>query len=390
MDSKKVGIGIGIILLIAAIVGFIFLFPKEDKEIIYKVTFDNDGVIEVVDVKEFDTVVRPVEPTKEGYTFEGWYYNGTKFDFTTGITRNITLEARWTEATAKKWVITFDTAGGKYIENLNVVDGQKIEQIPTPTKDGYKFIGWYYNDQAFDFETIVTKNMILTAKWEKIETSNEPVKTTNYTVKFDTAGGSSVKSQTVAKNKTASRPNDPTKEGYTFVGWYLGTTEFNFKTKITKNITLTAKWQKIETPVEPEQPTVYTVKFDTAGGNNIAEQKVKEGQTVTKPNDPIRDGYDFVGWYYNDTQYNFSTEVSSNMTLVAKWKTKAVITYTIEEIEDSYVGQVRIFVLKGTDKVDGVVDITTINGKVVTKEISKDGYVTNGAIIKSIDNVKVK
>ena len=166
MNGKKVGISIGIVLLIAIVVGVVFYFlPKHEEEVIYKVTFDNDGVTEVVEVNENDLVVRPIEPTKEGYTFEGWYYNGTVFDFTTGITQDITLTARWLEDSAKKWVVKFDAAGGKYIENLNVIDGEKIEEIPTPVKEGYKFLGWYYNNEKFDFETKVTKNITLVAIW---------------------------------------------------------------------------------------------------------------------------------------------------------------------------------------------------------------------------------
>lgn len=315
MNSKKVGISIGVVLLIVALVGVIFYFlPKEGKETIYKVRFDNDGVIDVVDVKEKDNVERPIDPTKEGYTFDGWYYNGTKFDFTTGITKDITLEARWIEISAKKWKVRFDTAGGEYIEPLDVVDGEKIDKIPTPVNKGYKFLGWYYNSQKFDLNQKITKDIILVAKWEKIETTQ---------------------------------------------------TE---KPKVTK----------------------YTVTFDSNGGTTVAKKTVEKNKTVSRPTDPARDGYTFIGWYYNDVQYNFNTLVTSNITLVAKWEKISTITYKIEAIEDSYVGQVRIFVIKDDVKVDGIVDIITTNGKTVTKEISKDGYITNGAIIETITNVKVK
>lgn len=391
MNGKKVGISIGIILLIAIVVGVVFYFlPKEEEVVIYKVTFNNDGVTEVLEVEENNKAVKPIDPTKEGYTFEGWYYNGTKFDFTTGITKDITLEARWIQESAKKWIISFDTAGGKYIEKLNVVDGEKIEEIPTPVKDGYKFLGWYYNNEKFDFETKVTKNIMLVAKWEKVETKEEQVKVTKYTVKFDADNGSKVTSKTVEKNNVVSRPSNPTKEGYTFIGWYNGDKEFDFKTKITTNLTLKAKWKKNETPSEPENPTTYTVKFDTNGGSSINNQKVEEGKTVLKPENPTKEGYTFTGWYYNDALYNFNTVVKSDITLVAKWEENTVITYKIEEIPESYVGQVRIFVLRNGVKVDGYVTITTTGDKEVTKEISKDGYVTNGAIIKSINNVRVK
>ena len=385
MNKKKVGIGIGVILVVAiAVIAVIFLLPKEEEKAIYKVTFNNDGVTEVVEVQESNTVTKPTDPTKEGYTFDGWYYNGIKFDFTTGITQNMTLEARWIAANTKTWKVTFDVAGGESIESLNVEDGKKIDKIPTPTKEGYTFDGWYYNGTKYDLEQTVTKDITLVAHWNK----NQNI--TKYTVTFNTDGGSKVKSQSIELNKTASKPADPTKEGYVFLGWYQGNTAFDFKTKITSNITLTAKWKKAESE-EPAKPTKYTVTFDTDGGSTIASKTVEENQPVTKPADPTKEGYTFISWYYNNTQYNFNTLVTGNITLKAKWEKNSVITYTIEEIPESYVGQVRIFVLKDGVKVDGYVDITTTSDKVITnKEISKDGYVTNGSIIKSISNARAK
>lgn len=403
MNGKKVGISIGIILLIAIVVGVVFYFlPKEEEEVFYKVTFDNEGVTEVVEVKEDGFAVKPIDPVKEGYTFDGWYYNGTKFDFTTVITKDITLEARWLETSAKKWVVTFDTAGGKYIESLNVVDGEKIEEIPTPVKDDYKFIGWYYNNEKFDFETKITKNITLVAKWEKVETKEETVKVTKYTVKFDADNGSKVTSKTVEKNNVVMKPANPTKEGYKFIGWYNGNVEFNFKTKITKNLTLKAKWEKIEKPVEPEKPVTYTVKFDTAGGSTIADKKVDEGKTVIEPADPTKEGYTFVGWYYNGTLYNFSTLITSDVTLTAKWQKNAVYTYDIILIKESYVGQVKVILYKNGEPINGYADVTFDNGKVKTLEFTKEGkvvgtnseYYLNGQDIvedeNGITNIKEK
>ena len=386
MNGKKVGISICVILLIAiiAFAAVFFLMPKEEEKTFYKVTFNNDGVTEVVEVEESHTVTKPIDPTKEGYTFEGWYYNGTKFNFTTAITQDMTLEARWTAEGAKKYTVKFDTAGGEPIDSLNVEEGKKIDTVPTPTKSGYTFEGWYYNETKYDFTTPVTKNITLTAKWTKKEA------VTKYTVKFDTAGGSKVDSKTVEAGKTVAKPTDPKKAGHVFIGWYNGSKEFDFKTKITQNLTLTAKWKKVEVE-EPAKPTKYTVKFDTAGGSVIADKTVEEGNTVTKPENPTKNGYTFIAWYHNDTQFNFSTAITSNITLTAKWEKVKVVSYVIEDVADSYVGQVRIFVLEDGVKVDGIVDITTTNDKVVTnKEISKDGYLTNGAIIKSITNVRVK
>ncbi|MBE6151738.1 MAG: hypothetical protein E7165_00270 [Firmicutes bacterium] len=310
MDNKKIGIRVLIVSLIVIIIGaMLILFSKEDNK--YKITFNNDGDITEVMVNKNETVSKPQDPVREGYTFEGWYYNGEKFDFTMQITEDMVLEARWTNNASTKWVVTFNSNGGNKIESLNVEDGKTIIDIPRPKKSGYKFIGWYNGKTKFNFKTTITGNITLTAKWEKIEVSDEPV--------------------------------------------------------IKKN---------------------YNVTFDTDGGSVVEAQKVEAGTPVIKPEDPTKEGWDFIGWYYDDAEYDFNTVVNGNITLIAKWKLKDIITYEIEKT-DSYVGQIKIFVYKNTDKIDGLVDITLNTGEIIKdKQISKDGYITNIHKIKEITNVR--
>jgi len=310
MDNKKIGIRVLIVSLIVIIIGaMLILFSKEDNK--YKITFNNDGDITEVMVNKNETVSKPQDPVREGYTFEGWYYNGEKFDFTMQITEDMVLEARWTNNASTKWVVTFNSNGGNKIESLNVEDGKTIIDIPRPKKSGYKFIGWYNGKTKFNFKTTITGNITLTAKWEKIEVSDEPV--------------------------------------------------------IKKN---------------------YNVTFDTDGGSVVEAQKVEAGTPVIKPEDPTKEGWDFIGWYYDDAEYDFNTVVNGNITLIAKCKLKDIITYEIEKT-DSYVGQIKIFVYKNTDKIDGLVDITLNTGEIIKdKQISKDGYITNIHKIKEITNVR--
>ena len=110
-----------------------------------------------------------------------------------------------------------------------------------PVKEGLTFIGWYNGDKEYDFNTPVTANLTLTAKYE----------VTKYTVSFSDG----IESQSVEHGKTVIKPADPVKEGYTFVGWYHGDEEYDFNTPVTANLTLTAKFEKNEAPVEPEKPT---------------------------------------------------------------------------------------------------------------------------------------
>jgi len=138
-----------------------------------------------------------------------------------------------------------------------------------------------------------------------------------HAVTFNTDGGSSVDAQEVEHGSTAARPEDPTKEGYTFAGWHTGTdfaTEYSFSTPVAADINLYAKWNIIK----------YTVSFNTDGGSSIAAQEVEYGSAATRPaEDPAKEGYTFAGWYTGTdfaTEYNFSTPVAADITVFAKWE----------------------------------------------------------------------
>jgi len=140
--------------------------------------------------------------------------------------------------------------------------------------------------------------------------------TTKYTVKFNSNGGTSVASQKIEDGKTATKPTNPTKKGYSFIGWFSDetlNTEFDFATIVTGNITIYAKWS-IES---------YIVAFDVKGGNEtIDDQTVEYNGTITRPNNPTKDGYTFGGWYTSSsyyTEYVFTSKVTRSFTLYAKW-----------------------------------------------------------------------
>lgn len=132
-----------------------------------------------------------------------------------------------------------------------------------------------------------------------------------YTVTFQSEGGSEVASQ-IRANAPAARPADPTKEGYTFIGWYNGESEWNFETPVTADLTLTAKWQINR----------YTITFDTAGGSEVAPITQDYGTTITPPAAPTRTGYTFAGW---DREIPTAMP-AENMTITARWQ---VNQYTI-------------------------------------------------------------
>ena len=131
------------------------------------------------------------------------------------------------------------------------------------------------------------------------------------TVTFQSEGGSEVASQ-IRANTPADQPADPTKEGYTFIGWYNGESEWNFETPVTADLTLTAKWQINQ----------YTITFDTAGGSEVPSITQDYGTAITPPAAPTRTGYTFAGW---DREIP-TTMPAGDMTITARW---TVNQYTI-------------------------------------------------------------
>lgn len=196
-------------------------------------------------------------------------------------------------------MVTFNTDGADEIDAQVFEYGQKATKPADPVLEGYTFGGWYSDETletVFDFDAAVSQDITLYAKLTK----------NVYTVKFE---GTDIADQTVEYGAKVTKPADPTKEGYTFGGWYTNeelTTAYDFATVVNQGVTLYAKWTK----------NVYTVKFE---GADIADQNVEYGAKVTKPADPTKEGYTFDGWFVGDKQYDFDTAVTANITLTAKF-----------------------------------------------------------------------
>ena len=173
---------------------------------------------------------RPDAPAATpGYTFGGWNKaDGTAWDYASDkVTDNITLYAKWA---ANTYTITFDTAGGSEIAPITQEYGTVITAPEAPTREGYTFIGW---DKEIP-TTMPAENMTVTAQW----------KINRYTITFDTAGGSEITPITQDYGTAITAPADPTREGYTFIGW-----DKEIPTTMpAENITLKARWKDIEKP----------------------------------------------------------------------------------------------------------------------------------------------
>lgn len=256
MEGKKrtIIIVIGVVLIIACLVAY-FIFANKK----YTITFDSDGgsVVEKQIVKRGEKVNKPTDPTRDGYIFIEWDLGSSIYDFSAKVTRNLILKAVWKEQEGGKvtYVVNFNTDGGNSVSNQIINKDGTITKPQDPVRDGYKFLGWYSNNVLFDFNTPITKNLELVAKWEKAKdnsttgTTTTTKKTTTttteakkYTVKFDSNGGSKVSSKEVTSGSKVTKPSNPTRTGYKFGGWTLNNKAYDFNSKVTSNITLVAKW----------------------------------------------------------------------------------------------------------------------------------------------------
>lgn len=183
------------------------------------------------------------DPTREGYTFAGWY-NGEQLVTTidSNTLENISLTAKWT---VNSYKLTFDVDGN--LTERTFKYGESITAIENPTKVGHTFVGWSEELP----ETMPANDITVEAKWE----------INSYDITYDLAGGvnNSENPTTYTIESGLITLKNPTREGYTFVGWYNGeqlVTTIDSNTL--ENITLTAKW-KITTDHEGTEDDPYSV-----------------------------------------------------------------------------------------------------------------------------------
>lgn len=171
--SALVGVGVA---LVVAVVGFagIAIFGNNKK--MCTVQFESNGGSKVsgTEIVCGRTVKQPEDPTKEGFSFEGWILEGDPFDFGTGIYKNATLVAKWkTNEGTETVTVKFDTDGGSKMEDVEIAKGRTISRPSiAPTKMGYVFEDWYLGDEVYDFSKPVNENITLRAKWTR-RTSGE-------------------------------------------------------------------------------------------------------------------------------------------------------------------------------------------------------------------------
>ena len=242
----------------------------------YTVTFYVDGALySSQTILENSTYTFPADPYKEGYEFKGWKYNGDLIYNPTKVTFDIVLEAVFEKITQKDVYYTVEfIVDGKVYDAQQVLEKTSYKFPANPVKEGYKFIGWYYNGQYWDFETPVTSNMVIEARFEEIK-----VKDAYYTVTFY-VDGSIYEVQTVKENELFIM-NEPTKEGYYFAGWLNGEAEYIAPIPVTSNMTLVAKFVAIDKYSYVEYPNYIEITGYNGNETEVVIPSEINGKPVT-------------------------------------------------------------------------------------------------------------
>ena len=186
MKNKKTVIAIvSAIVLIAIIAIVVMIIMKNNKK--YTITFDTQGgnKIEAIEVKVNETLVLPKNPEKEGYIFLHWVDEEDKpVSNNFKVTKDMKLIAKWAEPTQEVVTVSFNTDGGNTISSITVIKGEKITLPENPTKEGYNFKEWVYeNGEQFKTEAIIEENITLKAIWEKVEENKKETNKNNTTSK---------------------------------------------------------------------------------------------------------------------------------------------------------------------------------------------------------------
>ena len=321
---------------------------------------------------------QPMTPTRDGYTFAGWYWvsdlsvlteeqkEQNKVDFTQPVTKpHVTMYAQWVKNQDEINVL-YAANGGQFADGNDTMQGVAdsdgvMRQPAAPTREGYTFAGWYWvsdlsglTDEQKDLNKVDFSQSIagkdhatIYAQWTKNADQNE------IDVLYAANGGQFATGETFQQGLTDSdgmmrQPAEPTREGYTFDGWYwvsdlsgltdeqkdLNKVDFSQSVAGKEHVTVFAQWTK------NQEQNDHAVMYVANGGQFATGETFQQGVTdsdgmMRQPAAPTRDGYTFDGWYwhadysgYTDEQkaadkVDFSQPVQSDVNIYAQWTKNA-------------------------------------------------------------------
>ena len=311
-----------------------------------------DGNETMQGVADSDGMLRqPPAPTREGYTFAGWYWHADysnytdeqkeadKVDFSKPIEKSAPVYAQWIKNQEQNEInVTYVANGGQFADGQEVQQGLTdseglMRQPMTPTREGYTFAGWYWHADysnyteeqkeadKVDFSKPLDRDGVMYAQWVKNAEQNE------INVLYVANGGQFATGETFQQGMTDSegfmrQPAAPTREGYTFAGWYwvssldgltdeqkdLNKVDFEQSVAGKDHVTMFAQWTK-----DAEQENLFNVMYVANGGEFFTGETFQQGVTdseglMRQPVAPTREGYTFAGWYWHADLSQYTAE----------------------------------------------------------------------------------
>ena len=358
----------------------------------HKIMFNTTGgkAVETVVVKDGEGLAKLPTTSRDGYTFKGWATaDGTVVTKLENVKADTTLYAQWEEVKQPedtRITVTFELQNGQKATTQKVEKGGKLASLPTPTREGYTFLGWFTTSarggKEITKDTTFDANTTIYAHWVETATKDK------YTLTLDgnegqingksglTVVGTKLQSGTGAVNSLAQYK--ATRVGYTFAGWIdeKGTLVYNADGSVVvgtsywkdantytgRDLTLYAKWMK--------NANQFVITYDTRGGNDIHPVAYTDGAIVSSFATPTRAGYTFAGWYMDDAYKTPVKELTmtKDYTIYAKWTKNKV-----DEPKKTYT--VKFDSQGGSD----VADITAEEGTVVDLVTpTREGYAFDG------------
>lgn len=270
-------------------------------ENMYNIKFNSNGGSRVSSnfYYYYEDVYAPTVPTKEGFNFTGWYFDEAltlRCTFPFKLEKDTTLYAAWDEiCEIETYNVTYYNEANEVIETLTIKENEKISNILSLTKDGYVFNGWLFNNELFDFDTLVTQDINLYPSFEKLLTVTYYDNFNNVCNIEEYISGSTILIDTLYLE-----------EGYQFIGWLLDNNNvYNKEIVVTEDIVLNVILKKI-----------HTVYFYDNNADLITSVEVLENDKLANIPTYELEGYNFIGWSYDrETVFDLDTPISETFDL---------------------------------------------------------------------------
>ena len=322
-------------LLVFVIVALVLASCSSPEPTFYSVHFETNGgdPIDPYVFQEGSQVTWLPQAHWTGHEFLGWYEDPEltrPFDVQTVMTGDITVYAKW-ESCTYEVVFVFSNGSDDVVKEYKY--GELVERPEDPVKTGYVFEGWFVDGaEMYDFDAPVERDLELRAEWREKDPIFVYLYISSIHISDEVLYGT--------EGLPLTRPEDPFREGYEFVDWYIDgdfSEVYDFEKPLSESIRLYAKFN----------PLSYSVSFETNGGSEIPSMTATNGEVLDVA-DPERKGYTFSGWYYDEgltQEYDpDTTTFTEAFTLYAKWEPcKLTITFMskgyLHETVEAYSGE---------------------------------------------------